>query len=287
MSYVRRKLSVTITLGEGQFGDVAGPTKTLTNLRMSASIAVAGGAAQGSLQAQLFGLPLEQINQLTQIGPIATQIRRQNTIQVAAGDEGEAQTIVFEGVIRQAYGEFQSAPDTSLHIVANSALAAAIVPIGASSWKGSVSAATIMQQLAGIIGFTFENNGVTTVLSNPYLPGTALTQIQSCAKAANINYSTENGILAIWPKDGQRGGDIPVVSKAAGNLVGYPIFTSNGLTINSLFLPNIKNGGQVQVESQIPICNGTWRVSNILHTLEANKPNGAWFTQLGCYNKNG
>ncbi len=287
MSFVRRELSVTITIAEGKLGNEKGVTTTLRDLRMSATVEVAGGAAQGQLQAKIHGIPLEMINALTQIGPIATQVRRQNTIQIAAGDEGEAQNIVFEGVIREAYGDFQSAPDVALMVVANSALAAAIVPVGANSWKGAKDAAEIMQELAAIAGFVFENNGVSVILSNPYLPGTALTQIQLCARAANINYSTDNGILAIWPQDGQRAGDIPEVSKEKGNLVGYPIFTSNGLTVNSLFLPNIKNGGQVKLVSQIPIVNGIWRVSSIYHNLETKRDNGAWFTQLRVYNKNG
>jgi baseplate hub protein gp41 len=286
MSFVRRKIDVTITLGEGKFGDTAGNAITLTGLRVIAHINAMGGDAQGQLQLTVFGLPLDMINQLTSIGPVATQVRRQNTVQVAAGDDGAAMTTVYEGVIDSAYGDFQNAPDVALHLTAMSALGAAIVPVNATSWKGSISVDSMMSTFAATIGFAYENNGVDAVLTNAYFPGTALSQIRACAQAANIRYSTDNGILAIWPKTGQRDGDIPVLS-AAGDMVGYPIFSSSGVTVNSLFIPNIKQGGQVTIDSEIQVACGTWRIASLAHALESERPGGAWFTQLNCYNKNG
>ena len=278
----RRRIDVTITLGEGQFGDVASSAITLTGLRIAANIAAQGGDTQGQLQLRIYGLSLSDINQLTSIGPIATQVRRQNTVQVAAGNDGEALTVVYEGVIDSAYGDFQSAPEIALNLTAFSALAAAVVPIKASSWRGTTSVDTIMSTLAKQIGFAYENNGVTATLSNPYLPGTALTQIQECATAANINYSTDKKILSIWPRTGNRAGDIPTISPSTG-MVGYPVFSSNGLYINSEFIPNIKQGGKVNIESEIPVARGTWNIGSVVHNLESERPGGAWFTQLQCF----
>lgn len=282
MSYVRRAINVTITLGTGQFGDTLGNTVTLTGLRVLASIAAAGGDAQGQLQLRIYGLPISMINQLTTIGPIATQIRSKNTVLVAAGDVGSALTTVFEGTIDTAYGDFQGAPDVALNINALSALAAAVKPVGANSWKGSVDVAVIMETLADTMGFVFENNGVTAQLSNPYFPGTALAQVKACAKAANIRYSTDLGTLAIWPKNGFREGDIPIISKETG-MVGYPLFSSNGMSVHSIFIPNIKGGSKVTVQSTLSVANGTWIVGNVVHNLESERPGGAWFTQLACY----
>ncbi len=285
-SFQRRRIDVTITLGEGQLGDTASNAITLRGLRVVANIAAMGGTAQGQLQAQIYGLPLSMIDQLTAVGPIATQIRRQNTVQIAAGVDGGLMSVVYEGVIDSAFGDFQGAPDVSLNITAMSALAAAVVPVNATSWKGDVSVDSIMSTLARTIDFAYENNGVDAVLTNAYFPGTALAQIQACAKAANIQYSTDNRTLAIWPKTGQRGGDIPLISAETG-MVGYPIFSSNGLIINHLFIPTVRQGGQVEVQSELRVASGTWRVASVVHTLESEQPNGAWFTQFNCFNKNG
>ena len=286
MSFARRTISITITLGAGTFGDDIGETVTLTGLRMSVSVAVAGGAAQGQLNAKIYGLTLDKINRLTQIGPIATQSRF-NRILVAAGDEGQAQTVVFQGVIREAYGDFSAAPEVALNIVANSALDSAVLPIAASSWKGvGITVDSIMSFLAGKAMLKYVNDGVTEVLSNPYLQGTPLTQIQQCAKAAGINYSTENGLLAIWPKFGNRKVPKVIISPDTG-MVGYPAFSSTGLSINSIFIPNLTLGGVVTVDSSLAIAKGDWHVSTLTHVLECEKPGGAWYTQMTVYYKDG
>lgn len=286
MSYAKRAIDVTITLGEGQFGDTAGNAITLSGFRVAANIVAMGGDAQGQLQLRIFGLSLDKINQLTAVGPIATQIRRQNTVLVAAGDIGGAMTTVYEGVIDSAYGDFQNAPDVCLNITALSALGAAIVPVDATSWKGDVSVDSMMSTFARTIDFAYENNGVDVILKNAYFPGTALSQIRACAQAANIWYSTDNNTLAIWPKTGERMGDTPVVA-AGDNMLGYPIFSSNGVTVNSLFIPNIRQGGLVEIQSEIQVACGTWRIASVVHQLESEAPGGQWLTQLNCFNKNG
>ncbi len=285
MSYVKRRIDVTITLGQGQLGDTAGNAITLTGLRVIANIAAHGGDAQGQLSMRVFGLPPDMINQLTAVGPIATQIRRQNTVLVAAGDDGGALTTVYEGVIDAAFGDYQNAPEVSLNLTAMSALGAAITPVAATSWKGATPVDQIMSTLAASAQFGYENNGVDAVLTNAYFPGTALSQIKACAAAANIRYSTDNGILAIWPKNGQREGDIPTISVDTG-MVGYPAFSSNGVTVVSLFIPTVRQGGQVTIESSLTVANGTWRVASVVHSLESERPGGSWFTQLNCFNKN-
>jgi hypothetical protein len=189
--------------------------------------------------------------------------------------------VVYEGVIDSAYGDFQNAPEVALNLTAFSALAAAVVPIQASSWKGTTQVDTIMSSLAKQMGFAYENNGVSATLTNPYLPGTALSQVQECA-AANINYSTDNRTLAIWPRAGNRAGNIPTISASTG-MVGYPVFSSNGLYVNSEFIPNIKQGGQVSIESEIPVARGIWNVGSVVHNLESERPGGSWFTQLQCF----
>ncbi|CAM2143829.1 Phage tail protein [Pararobbsia alpina] len=286
MSFTRKRIDVTISLGTGQFGDTGADTVTLTGLRVQAAIAVPGGDAMGVCQARIFGLPISMINQLTTVGPINTAIRAQNSILLAAGDDETGLQTAYAGTIGEAWGELQGAPEVPFNVIGFAGLIAAVKPVGALSFQGSVDAATIMSGLADTMGLTFENNGVSVQLSNPYFPGTALDQVRACARAADILYVIDRNVLAIWPKDGQRGGDVPLISPDTG-MIGYPTFSSNGLGVTSFYNPAIKPGGTIQVKSSLPVACGMWNVFNLNHNIESETPDGAWFTTLSAYPKNG
>lgn len=279
MSFTRKRIDVTITLGTGQFGDSGSNTVTLTGLRVHAGIQVYGGEAMPQAQLRIFGLPLDMINQLTTIGPINSAIMFNNSVLVAAGDDETGMQTLYSGTIWEAWGEFESAPEVPLNIVGLGGLAAALKPVGALSYPGSADVATIMQTLAKTMGLAFENNGVSVQLANPYFPGTSLAQVRACARAADIYFAIDRGTLAIWPKTGARGGDVPLISPATG-MVGYPRFASNGLVLTTLCNPSIKPGGVVQVQSDLQVACGKWTVMQVSHSLQSETPNGQWFTTI-------
>jgi hypothetical protein len=214
------------------------------------------------------------------VGPINSTIRLQNSMLIAAGDDETGMKVVFSGTIDQAWGEFQGIPEVPLNVMGVSGLSALVKPVGALSFVGPADVADIMESLSVTMELSFENNGVTAQLSNPYFPGTALMQVRECARAADINFAIDRGTLAIWPKKGARGGDIPLISPIENDMVGYPTFSSNGLGITTLFNPNVKAGGHIQVQSSLKVACGTWYVPAVTHELESETPGGAWFTQM-------
>lgn len=285
MSFVRRVIEITITLGEGRFGDIPGNQVTLKHHRCQIDIAANGGLSQGMMQARIYGLPLSMINQLTTIGPIMTQLRSANTIQIDAGNEGETLTTVYIGSINTAWGDFQSSPDVALNVIAYSALDAAIKPYNPTSYSGGVDAAVILKKLADAAGYSFEGNNVHVIINNPYYGGTILDQIKSAAQAAGINYDITNKKLSIWTKFGYRDGVVPTVSPESG-LVGYPVFSSQGILIQTEFLPSVIIGGQITLKgSQIPMANGTWNVYQLGHSISAELPGGPWFSHMAAWNR--
>lgn len=279
MSFARKQISLTISLGTGQFGDTGANTVTLTGLRIRAEIQQFGGDAQPQVQLLVYGLPASMINQLTTIGPINSAVMYQNSVLIAAGDEGSALTTIYNGTIWQSWGDFNQTPDSALNIAAVGGLAASLRPVNASSFPGSADVGTIMQQLAFLADVDFVNHGVSVQLSNPYFPGTALAQIRECAQAANINYTIDNGVLQIWPKGGARNTSIPTISPQTG-MVGYPAFSSNGLMLTTVFNPSVVIGGVIQVQSSVTAATGKWIVTQISHSLESEMPDGQWFTHI-------
>ncbi|MBU9656058.1 baseplate hub protein [Burkholderia cenocepacia] len=287
MSFTRKRIDLTITLGEGEFGDDGSNTVTLTGLRVQSLITIPGGESMAGAQVRVYGLPISMMNQLTTIGPINTAYRN-NKVLMAAGDDESGMHIMYSGTIGEAYADFQGMPDVAFNVLGWAGLYDSVKPVGALSYVGTVDVATVMEELAKTMGLTFENNGVQVQLSNPYFPGTALAQVRACARAADINYLIDRDTLAIWPRAGARAttGDIPLISPETG-MRGYPMFSSKGITVVTEFNPNIKFGVPVKVRSSLEAANGIWNICDLSHALESELPDGAWFTQFTAFPQNG
>lgn len=281
MSFVKRRIEVTISLGEGQFGDDKGPDVTLSGYRTSVIVVYYNGDAQGQLQLRMFGLSQDIMNKLTAIGPVFTERRGKNRISVAAGDEGQPLSLVYEGAIDQAWADYNMAPEVAFNVVALAEVGNALKPVNARSYRGAVSVAVVVSDIATAMGLAFENNGVQAMLSNPYFPGTSVAQLRSCARAGRFNYTIELGVLAIWPQSASRQGE-PIEVSPEKNLIGYPTFTGSGIALNLLFTPALGLGRPVQVTSAIEAAHGEWIAVSVVHSLEAEVPGGAWLSQVMC-----
>lgn len=292
MTFARRVISLTFTLGGGSTFANSSNTVTVTGLRVQAQIDKVVGPGMGTLNMRVYGLTPDILNQLSALNQGAESYK-QNMVTVQAGNEGEILSTVFQGQILVGQQNLNAQPDVSLLIVAAAGQLQAVQVVQPSSYTGGVSAATVMQDLARISkpALQFENNGVTTQLSRPYYPGSPRDQMRACAEDAKINWIIDDGgagsgaqnTLAIWPRNGSRSGQIPVISKATG-MIGYPDYSTslNGLTVSTLFNPYIRVGGLVKLESELLVANGTWLTYDISHTLESETPGGQWMTRFGC-----
>jgi hypothetical protein len=243
-------------------------------------IAMAGGVTKGELNLRVFGMTLDMMNKLSKIGRLALSATL-NGVRVDASNGLGGMTNVYQGTINEAWADFTGAPDCAFNVSAQSGWFQDIKPADPQSYQGASDVATVMADLASKMGFTFENNGVQAVLQNPYLSGTYYQQAQSVAQAADINMTIQNGVLAIWPRDGYRGDAVPLIAPETG-LVGYPRFNATGITLVTLFNPAIVHGGRVQVKSQLTAACGIWLVNMMAHNLSSQMPNGPWFTTLEC-----
>lgn len=282
LSFTKKRIDLTISLGAGAFGDTLLDTVTLTGLRTEAAIAFAGGESMGALHLRAYGLKQSLMNQLTTIGTVATGILGKNKVIVAAGDDN-GMTEVYRGSIFQAWADYNSAPQVPFNIIAYTGLDVALQPVNAISFKGSTDVALIMSGLATTMGLEFENQGVSSQLSNPYFAGTAYAQMRACARAANISAVIDRNKLVITPNVGTMVvGTIPLLSPETG-MVGYPTFSSKSMSVTSLFNPSITMPGKIQVVSSLPMACGTFRVFSLSHNLSSELPGGPWHTITECY----
>lgn len=289
-TFKQRLLKVIFTLvsnGESSPTTFAGGLNTLelTNIRMQTKVVKAGGAAMGSMQAAIFGMTLSQMNSLSTLG-LKIQLVPRNKVTLLAGEgppPGKNYKVVFQGTITDAYADMNSAPEVAFRVQAAIGAAESVQANPAVSYKGSVDVATVMSGLADQMGLTFENNGVNVQLNNTYFSGSARTQAAECADQAGISWTIDDGVLAIWPRNGARKGNSVEVNPQTG-MIGYPAYTSQGIMVKSLFNPEIKFANKVKITSDLKPACGVWAVYTLEHDLDARTPNGKWQSTFGCYN---
>ena len=280
-SYVRRIITLTFAIGTGNGGTGTPQTFTVTGLRASIDI-TKGPTLITDCKLRVRGLTDAQMKSLSTLGMLPTA-QRHNAVTIQAGDATTGMFQIYSGFIQSAWVDHANDPDTIFNVAGNPASFYAVNPAPPLSFTGSADVATIMSGLASAMGVQFENNGVNVKISRPYFPGTLYQQVQRAAEAANINYVLDNGVLAIWPQGAARVpvGTTPLISPATG-LIGYPTFTSTGVSLRTLFNPAIRPGSTVQVQSSLQPACGKWTATLVRYQLESEMPQGAWFQELLC-----
>lgn len=288
MAFTKKKIDLTFKLGKNGKGDQTTFTEgdyttvKFSGLRTQVRISGSGGAEMGEAQVRVFGLTLSQMNQLGSVVRVEKDCieNRFNSLQIEAGDDESGMAIIFQGQISMASIDMNGAPDSSLTLLAHAGYFEAVKSAPPLSYPVPVDVAEIMATLAKQNGYTFENNGVSVILSRPYLHGSPRAQMESCATAAGINWTIDCGTLAIWPKGGVRRTEpVPIVSAKTG-MVGYPTSWYNGVAVTTLFNPRLQLGKICEVESILSFANGRFGMFAISHDLETEIPNGAWFTSF-------
>jgi hypothetical protein len=291
MAFLRRKINLTFQLGKGQFGEGGFDQIDVEGLRITAKIVRTVGFGMGSATVDVFGLPRSVMNQLATLGPQITMIKL-NKLVVTAGDDENGMGTVFEGQISNAWIDLQAAPMVPFHVLAYVGAFDQVKPLPPSSYRGGADVATILSGLATKMGIKFENNGVQRQVSNPYYTGSARDQAIAVVQDAGVEWNNmELGVLAIWNPGQGRGGAVPLVSKDTG-LVGYPVFTSQGITLKIVMNPSISIGSMIELETEVTAtsnaegaatsANGRWRVYAMNLDLASEVPGGPWFAEIAA-----
>jgi len=279
-SFTRKILQANLTLTSGTFGEGKGNTVQLTGLRMEAEIEKGGHPSKNKLKLKIYGMVESDMNMLTTLpGKSAKPLEvHKSLVQLLAGD-ASGLAVAFQGEITGAWSSYQSPPNLYFHLEALEGFYPAIAPVAPKSYRGGTPVAGIMADLSAQMGYTFQNNGVTTQLANPYLSGTAYQQAAAVAAAAGIEFGIDNGTLFIAPRGASRAGLAPLISAETG-LKEYPIFDKKGIKLECIYNSGIQLGGSIVVKSQVPVACGTWRVNGLHHHLTAETPGGPWMSKV-------
>lgn len=287
-TFIERQISVSVRLASlASGGGSTPPTFAGTNTNTAAftghraSIRVQNSGALNGVTAHvaIWGLRLDQMNQLATTGRVIGTIPR-NVINVSAGDAISGMSTVFIGTILDAYADFNQAPAVPMEFECLAGGAEAVISVEPSSFTGKTDVVTILQRIANKMGWGFENSGVSAALSSPYLPGSAMDQVRAVRDAVRINVELINNVLCVWPLYGSRtslGSTLVIAPPPIGQMIGYPTFTQQqGIMLRNVYDPRIQRGQQVTVQTLIPRAGGSWIVQKLDHALDAQVPRGLW-----------
>ncbi len=271
-------------------------TITIRGLRASANIENAGGAMLGTLNAQIYGVPMSDINKLTSqqwkralIGAGSTDFS-EYTVQVFAID-GTQESLIYNGDVLNCWGDFTGIPDACLNVQAVLGYTALVNPANPLSISADTTVGTAMKKIASEMGFSFQNTSAsgtllnTTVKKGSYFGNTAMEQARSLMDAYHfwmyLDSSTNPPTLAIVPQgDARQQQAVPLITPQTG-LQGYPLLSSTGVTFQTLFNPSILLGAELKIgNSSVLPANGTWTAVSISHALSSQMPGGPWFTAV-------
>lgn len=310
MAFSQKLINVTVQLAPNTqtnqpntFAESGTDTVTLSGSRTSVRIENSGAPADGRAQVRIWGMTPSLMNQLATLGLVFNLVPK-NVLTIEAGDTAVGMATVFTGTIWAAYGDYQAQPDVPFVFECLSGAAEAVINVPPSSFQGSVSVASMMSGFARQMNLGFENNGVSTQLTNAYFSGSAKDQAAKCAADADIKWGIINGnVLSIWPKGGNRNTtSVPVISPfPTGGMVAYPAFTQQGIIVKTLFDPRIAFGALVQVQSSLlsaiagaqptsPAAGGAqtfpsmWAVNKLDLALDSLLPKGQWVSTIYGYN---
>jgi hypothetical protein len=304
-SYTVKALRFTFTLTNSNAVFPGSPGQAANQLvvagaRASAVVKGSGLPAFPEASIRIYGLGQQDMNALA-IVPVqgGKPEFTFNTVQVEA-DSGNGYTFIFSGQIFQAGPDYSSAPDVCLFVHAQSAGFDQLTAANPTAYPGVANVADIVSNLASKMSMAFENDGVTGTLTNAYYSGTLASQLRKVCQDANINCIPENqNLLVISPAGVARQNvDAWILTPLTG-LVGYPEVLGNGyLNVRSLFNPAYRQNGpitirgsDVVIDPNLPktlnsLADGDWIIGPLTHTLESQKPGGAWFTDMKLYPPN-
>lgn len=286
MSYSLKTIRVTITLGKGSFR--GGGNTIIINpdirqergdigLPIVVSVEKPGLPDKNSAKVKIVGLSLDAMQQITTLG-FRALTNRNNTIQIEAGEQGKELSSIFEGEISFATADFNTAPDIAFEIHAESGSLPALIPAAPLSVQGVTSCENLIKQWAGEIGYNCKNEGVTASVKNSIFNGTAIEKAQTLAIQAGFELLIDDTTFLMMPMSSVRSGTTPYLSADTG-LVGYPTLSEDGIKAKCLYMPELQQGGAVEIDSILPYASGVWKITRLTHSLAAFT-DGDWFSEF-------
>lgn len=271
--FKKRDIEIHIILGTGSFNGSAN-TKIIKGLSCNVTINKLGAPDLNNLEATIYNMLPEDIEALTNLAFRPLQVPLNKIAVYAEGELAFSGDIVPNGAIASYTGS-----DTAFKIKAVTGYKASVTAISPASYQGDTDVADVVKNAAESAGYSFQNQGASKMLSNPYFQGSAVEQMTEAADMCALDLIIDDDSVILLPPTENRGGAVPLINAKSG-LIGYPTYSQTGIDFKCVYRPELKIAGLVKIESVLPKATGVWKIIAIKDILSCNIPGGSWVSEV-------
>lgn len=284
-SFSHKIIEIKVSLRDGEFAS-GGNTKKISGLPIRVRVEKTGPPDFCTAHIDIRGMKYEDMDRLSTLA-FKQLAAAKNIVSVFAGSEGESTSLVFQGEIDAASADFSAAPDVNFSMEGKAGMYGMTTAIGPTAINGSQQCATFVEMMAGQMGYSFENQGVTAQLLNAVFNGSPVQQARAAAKQVGAELLIDDGVMKLVPAGGSGNTGTAILLNKNSGLINYPVITNDGLDLKAIYNPEFVLGGYVKVESIVPGATGLWRIAKLTHDLSAFDPQGGpWESQLSVVDPN-
>ena len=230
-----------------QLGTTTSTGKQYDELRVHFVVGMTDSSAPNAAKVELYGLAASTVAAMQSADAVLRLL-------VGYASEGGVPRLLFQGnPIRGGVKLEQRGTDRVLVVEAQDGGREYTASHVAESYSTGTTSGQLFAALADALGVPLGNvDAVVADVSFPHglvLQGRAADQMDRVAAMSGARWQIRDGTLQVW-KEGKSTGEAAVVfSAAAGNLIGSPTVTDDGVEITGLLAPTLRPGKPFRVES--------------------------------------
>ncbi|SEC87266.1 hypothetical protein SAMN02787142_2104 [Burkholderia sp. WP9] len=281
---LERKVRTTITVVRPDASGEATPdVYTFASHRQKITVRN-GGAQFNSARVEIYGAPLDTMNQIARLWNIAMAPQNTDTLQIDVWD-GWNYIPLFAGVISWSTIEARQPPNVYLVVEANASFALGNMAVSPYANPGPVALQDVLTSVITPAGFSldYSSAAINPLMNDVRLTGSPLEQItQAIGHYPQLRFAFQLQRLVVTAV-GQPFTADPILISPRNGMMGGPAFSSSSLQLATIFNPRIRQGVAIEVETEFTYVNQTaWLAAVVVHQLEPNVPGGAFTTSIAC-----
>jgi hypothetical protein len=285
----RARVTVTVTRPDAQGAQVE-QQYSFEEHRMRIAVRQ-GGNQFGNAKVDIYGVPLDAMNQIARLW--LESLTPQNTDRLAIDVwDGEDFIPFFQGVITWSAVDASGMPNVKLTVEANAAMALMNMVASPYANAGPVKLEDALASIAALGGFALDYSDTAPryMLTDVRVVGTPMEQIgklmshfKDLAWFVNLQRLVVRKVNAPFSADAVR-------IAADTGLQGFPVYSTSGLQLQTIFNPRLRPGLALDVVTPFDFVTRTlWVTAVLQHQLDVNTPGGHWTSAIAAnaYGKKG
>lgn len=284
--YVERRARCTVKVTRpDSAGKQVDHTYTFEQHRMRIQLRQ-GGKQYGNARAEVFGVPLASMNQIARLWMETLTPQNEDTLSIDVWN-GKDFVPLFQGVITWSAVDASAMPQVKLVMEANASMI--LMNSTASPYASGTGPVALPDALTAIIkpqGFSLDYSAAATryQLTDVHVSGSPLEQVSTLMRHYE-DLTWFCNLQRLIVRQARAPFDAEAVRIAADTgLQGFPVYSSSGLQLSTIFDARLRPGMGLDVQvTGFDFINRTqWVTAVVAHQLDVNYPSGQWTTGLAA-----